>query len=68
MPGIFSFAGTRIFEGLELEPLQGKPDLATVGKQQLSIGRDEMGHLPSLPNVTVQPEAAGHGVDHSFPA
>jgi len=61
-------SGARIFERLELEPLQGKPDLATVGKQQLSIGRDEMGHPPSLPNVTVQPKATGHRVDHSFPA
>jgi len=68
VPRIFSLAGTRIFERLELEPLQGKPDLATVGKQQLSIGRDEMGHPPSLPNVTVQPKATGHRVDHSFPA
>src|SRR5207237_8202899 len=62
VPGIFSVAGTRIFEGLELEPLQGKPDLATVGKQQLSICRHEMGHLPSPPNVPGQLTATGNSV------
>lgn len=68
MPGIPSFAGAWILERLELQPLWRKTGVAAVSEQSLSIGRDEVRHWAALPGVSVQPEPAAHGVDHSFAA
>jgi hypothetical protein len=65
MPCIPTRAGAWILEGLELEPFGGNSHLLSIGKQARSIGRDQMRHGPSLPDVAVHPESTVHGVDHS---
>jgi hypothetical protein len=65
MPCIPTLASARILEGLELEPFGGNTYPLSIGQQECSIGRDQMRHGPSLPDVAVHPQAAVHGVDHS---
>lgn len=66
MPCFATGSRARILEGLELEPLNRNSDAASVREEALSVGRDEMRERPSLPYVPVEPEAAIHGVNHSF--
>lgn len=66
MPRIATNARSRILERFVLEALGWYPHLPAVGKQAFAVGRHEVGHLASLPDVSVKPEAARHGVDHPF--
>ena len=64
MPGVAPDSGAGILQGLELESVVGQTDGAAIGEQQLAIGRHQVRHPSSLPQVAMQPEAAIHGVDH----
>jgi len=41
-------------------------DGASVGEQQLAIGRDEVRHSSILPQMAMEPQPTIHGVDHSI--
>ena len=65
MPGIATFAGPWVLEGLELESRLRQAHRTTIREQVLPIGRHQMGHRFALPAMAVQPEPTIHGVDHS---
>jgi hypothetical protein len=66
MPGVASFSGARIFEGLVLKTLLGEAFLSAVGQQTLLICGDEMGHRAAVPHVTMEPKTPSHRVNHSI--
>lgn len=66
MPGVASDTCSRILEGLELKSFGGNSDATSVGEEALPVGRNEMCEAPSLPHVSMEPEATVHGVDHSL--
>ena len=66
MPRVSTDTGARVLQRLELEPLGGHSDAAPVGKKTFTVRRYQMGERPSLPHMSMEPEAAIHGVDHSF--
>ena len=68
MPCIAAFAVARITQWFVLQPERVEAHGSSVGNQLLAIGGDEMRHRPSLPDVAVQPETAGHCVHHSIAA
>jgi hypothetical protein len=66
MPGITTFAGARVLQGLVLQSLLGNSDVLAEYEKQRLVSRHEMCHGPAFPHVPVQPEATIHGVDHSI--
>lgn len=64
MPGVAPNSGAGIFQRLELEPMLRQTDGASICEQQLAIRRDEVRHLSPLPQMSMEPEAAIHGVHH----
>ena len=65
MPGVASDPRSRILEGFELESLGGNSDAASIREEALSVSRHEVREPPSFPEVSMEPEPAIHGVDHS---
>jgi len=68
MPGIAADTRAGILEWLELQAVGSDAHDSTVFEQQRLIGRDEVRHPATLPQMPVQPEAAIHGVDHPVTA
>ena len=68
MPRFASDTRSWILERLVLESLGWNPDMSSVGKEALTVRGDEVRHLAALPDVSVKPQTAGHGVDHPFAA
>lgn len=68
MPRIASLARTWILERLVLEPFGGESDLASILQQQIPVGRDQVRHGSAVPDVPVQPQPTGHGVNHPLAA
>lgn len=66
MPRCASHSGSRILEWFVLETRLGNSDATAVLEQTFAIRRYQVRHRTPLPDVTVQPEAAVHGVDHPF--
>ena len=68
MPRVAACTRTRILQRLELESPCCDANASTIGEESHSVRGDEMGHWPTLPDVTVQPEATIHRVNHPLPA
>ena len=66
MPRLASGSRARILERFVLKPFGRKSGVSTVREQQIAVGGNEVRHLASLPDVSMEPEAAIHGVDHSL--
>lgn len=64
MPRIAPNFIARIAKGLVLEAIGIETDRAPVRDKRFAIARNEMRHWPSHPDVSVQPQAAGHRVCH----
>ena len=64
MPRRASRARAGILEWLVLKPFRCEADLSSVGEKKSAIGGDEVRQRPAFPGVTMEPEAAIHGVDH----
>jgi hypothetical protein len=64
MPRVASDARARILQRLELKPTRRETDARSIGEQALSVRRHEVSHRTPFPDVTVEPEAAVHGMDH----
>ena len=68
MPRVPTYAGTRILQWLELESLCWDANASTIGEESRPVRGDQMGHWSTFPDVTVQPEATIHRVNHPLPA
>lgn len=68
MPCIASLAGPRIFERTELQALFSDSEFLSDCNEFCAVGRDQVRHLTSLPDVMVQPQPAFHCVDHPIAA
>ena len=68
MPRIASKTGSWVLQRLELKPVWGKPDLATIGEQSNTVRRDEMRHRVAFPDMAVQPQPAIHRENHPVSA
>ena len=66
MPCVAAFAGAWVLEGFVLESPLGEPNVGSVGEELLLVRRDEMRHRAPLPEMTVQPQATVHRVQHSL--
>jgi len=66
VPSVAAKPGAGILQRLELESVLRQADGASVGEQQLAIGRDEVRHSSILPQMAMEPQPAIHGVDHSI--
>ncbi len=66
MPRITAYSRARILQWLELESRGWNADRRAVPQKAFAVGRYQMGHRLSLPDVPMQPETAIHGVNHSF--
>jgi hypothetical protein len=65
MPCLVALSGAGILERMVLEPLGRQSYAITPRKEPLAVGRDQVRHRPTEPHVSMQPETAVHGVDHS---
>ena len=68
MPRIATHACARILEWLELQTRLRDARGRSPCHEARTVGGDEVRHGPAFPDVSVQPEAAIHGVDHSVAA
>jgi hypothetical protein len=68
VPGVTADAGAWVLERLVLQASGGEPHGAPVLEEELAVRGNEMRHPLAPPDVTVQPEAAVHRVDHSLSA
>lgn len=66
MPGVAAFARSRILERVVLQAFSGDAHARAPGEEPLPINRDQVGHRTPEPDVTMQPEAAVHGVHHAL--
>ena len=66
MPGIASNTRAWILESLVLKPCARETHSAAIFDQERAIRGNEVGHRPSLPNVSMEPQAAFHRMDHPF--
>jgi hypothetical protein len=66
VPCVATQAGTRILERLELQARGWNADCSTILEQPFSIGGNQVGHRTTLPDMSMEPESAVHGVDHSL--
>jgi hypothetical protein len=66
VPGIAPKPRARVLERLELQSGRRDPYRFAIAQQTLSVGRYQVRHRSALPDVSMQPEAAVHGVDHPF--
>ena len=66
MPRIPPASRARILQRLELESMLGKAKMLAEGDEFFAICRDHVGHGPAKPHVTVEPDPAIKGVDHSI--
>jgi hypothetical protein len=66
MPRVTSSTSSWVLEQLVLEMGDWQANGAAVIDQTLTVGGDEVSHRTALPDVTVEPQAAFHRVDHSF--
>ncbi len=65
MPCVATDAIARILQWMELEPRRRQPDALPPSDEPLAIDRDEVRHAPTEPDMSMQPEAAAHRVDHA---
>lgn len=68
MPRRPANAVSRILERMVLEVLLIEPDAGAPSNEPFPVGRDEVRQSTAEPEVTVQPEAAAHRVDHALAA
>ena len=68
MPRVSAFTRSRILQRFELKTFSGDTNPSAIREKLHLVRRDEMRHRSTLPDVTVQPEAAIHCVQHSVPS
>lgn len=66
MPCIAPYARARVLQRLELQPIGGNANSSAIREETLAIGRYQMRHGAPLPHMSMEPEAAIHGVNHSL--
>jgi hypothetical protein len=49
-----------------LKPFGRKSGVSTIREQQIAVGGDKVRHLAPLPDMSMEPKATVHGVDHSL--
>jgi hypothetical protein len=64
VPSLTTLAGSWILERFVLESRSRNSDLFAIRQQERAVRRDQMRHRPALPDMTVHPQPAIHGVDH----
>ena len=68
MPRLASDAVARILERVMLQTTTGDTDASPPREQTLQVARHEVRERFAVPEVSMEPEAAAHGVDHPFAA
>jgi hypothetical protein len=64
VPRVAPDAGPWILEWLELQVMAREPQRITQRQEPVAIGADHVHQWLSLPDVTMEPESAVHGMDH----
>ena len=59
-----SYGRARVFERFVLESMRRNAKRCAIGQQSRSIRTDQMHHLASLPDMTVEPQSTVHRVYH----
>jgi len=68
MPGRYPDSGSRIFQGLVLQPLRSQPQLPPQRQEAILVGAHEVDHPLAADPVSVKPHAAVEGEAHPLAA
>lgn len=67
MPRFATNAGARILQWFVLQTIFRQTDGTAIGEKKRAVSRYEVREPPATPQVTMEPQATIHGVDHSIP-